>query len=82
MLINKERLMFVLLDHTPYIGGGFFMSKKLDDAQLEEQMKHILKVIQYKPINCTNHIMNREKCKNCVYNIGICCDMQLKLTMD
>lgn len=51
------------------------MSKKLTDEQLEEQLKQILKTIQPKPLNCTNHIMNKDKCKKCIYNIGICCDM-------
>ena len=51
------------------------MSQNLTNQQLEEQMKQILKTIQPKPISCANHIMNKTKCKNCVYNIGICCDM-------
>jgi len=51
------------------------MLQKLTDQQFEEQIKKLLKQIQPKPFNCTNHIMNKDKCKNCIYNIGICCDM-------
>ncbi len=45
------------------------------DQQLQEQMNRLIKQIQPKPLNCTNHTMHPVKCKNCIYNIGICCDM-------
>ncbi|WP_410497002.1 hypothetical protein QTL86_09025 [Cellulosilyticum sp. ST5] len=51
------------------------MSQSKMDQQLQEQMIQLIKQIQSKPPNCTNHIMHPVKCKNCIYNIGICCDM-------
>lgn len=51
------------------------MSQNITEQQLEEQMKQLLKQIQPKPVNCHDHTMNKDKCKNCINNIGICCDM-------
>ena len=42
------------------------------EQQLQEQMNKLIRLIQPKPLNCTNHTMNSVKCKNCIYNIGIC----------
>lgn len=51
------------------------MPQNLTNQQLEEQMILLIEEVQLKPSDCTNHIMNPLKCKDCIYNIGICCDM-------
>ena len=51
------------------------MSQNQLEQQLEKQFKKLLKQIQPKPTNCHDHKMDKDKCKNCVYNIGIYCDM-------
>ena len=47
----------------------------LTDEQFKELIQQIVNSIKPKPLDCHDHIMNKEKCKYCMYNIGICYDM-------
>ncbi|ADZ84076.1 hypothetical protein Clole_2369 [Cellulosilyticum lentocellum DSM 5427] len=43
------------------------MQQNKSEQQLQDQIKQLIKQIQPKPLNSTNHTMHSIKCKNCIY---------------